>query len=184
LLHSARDRVIVNDQEMYHSAMDDLIGRVRGLATVHSLLSASGWSPVRLSDVATRIINAALQPLARGKRVSVDVPLSPVRVASDQAHNLALVINELATNVAKYACVEKEPSTVQVTFHISLNDCDVVRCEFRDNGPGYPDDVLQLKHHGVGFSLIKHITRRSLRGDLTLDNDGGAVAVIRFQVKV
>ena len=59
-----------------------------------------------------------------------------------------------------------------------------VRCEFRDDGPGYPQDVLQFEHHKVGFDMIQSIVRKSLRGELSLHNDGGAVAAIRFKAKV
>ncbi len=59
----------------------------------------------------------------------------------------------------------------------------MVRFEFRDNGAGYPQDVLQLERHNVGFDLIKNIVRKGLRGKLELYNDHGAVAVVRFPAK-
>ncbi|MCP4542176.1 MAG: GAF domain-containing protein, partial [Chloroflexi bacterium] len=193
LLHSARRRVIVKDQATYRSTMDDLISRVRGLSTVHSMLSASGWAPLRLSHLATEIINSAVQTLPRDNRMSLDVLPSPVRVTSSQAHNLALVLNELATNAVKYAQDEGKHDAARITLRITLDDDTVqaapmvsaspmVRLEFRDDGPGYPQDVLQLERHNVGFDLIKNITRRGLRGELELYNDHGAVAVIRFPV--
>ena len=167
--------------------MDDLIGRVRGLSIVHSMLSASKWAPLPLSDLATKVIYASLKALPRGKRVSVDVTPSPVRVTSDQAHNLALVINELATNTVKYAL--RECDSAQITFQISLDDDPIqavpmVRCEFRDDGPGYPEDALRLERHNVGFDLIQNIVRGSLHGELSLYNDRGAVVVIRFKAQV
>jgi two-component sensor histidine kinase len=55
-----------------------------------------------------------------------------------------------------------------------------VRLELRDDGPGYPEEVLRLERHGVGFDLVQNIVRSSLGGELSLHNDGGAVAVIRF----
>ncbi|MCP4536892.1 MAG: GAF domain-containing protein [Chloroflexi bacterium] len=187
LLYTARTSAKVSDRATYQSTMDDLIGRVRGLSTVHSMLSASEWSPLPLSDLAAKIIYASIKTLPRTKRVSVDVTPSPVRVTSDQAHNLALVINELSTNVIKYALQERD--SARIAFRIAFDEnvtqsAPLVRCEFRDDGPGYPEDVLKMERHNVGFDLIQNIVRGSLRGDLSLYNDRGAVAILRFQTKV
>jgi two-component sensor histidine kinase len=58
-----------------------------------------------------------------------------------------------------------------------------VRLEYRDDGPGYPEDVLRLERCGVGFELVQNVVGRSLRGELSLHNDEGAVAVIRFKAQ-
>ena len=54
--------------------------------------------------------------------------------------------------------------------------------EFRDDGQGYPEDVLSRKRRNIGFELIGNIIRRGLKGELILDNDPGAVTTIRFKV--
>ena len=181
LLYAARNRAKVENQATYQTTMNDLIGRVRGLASVHDMLSESEWTPLHLSSLAEEIISVTLRTLPRDKHVTLNVPASPVRVTSDQAHNLALVINELATNAIKYALGERE--AVCITCRISQNSTTAC-CEFRDDGPGYPDKVLHLERHNVGFDLIQNIVRHNLRGKLSLSNDQGAVAVIQFETEV
>ena len=175
----------VEEQAVYQSIMRDLTSRVQGLATVHSLLSASEWAPLSLSELTTQIIHASLQTLPYDKCISVGVTPSPVRVTSDQAHNLALVINELTTNAVKYGLHER--SAARIAVRIGLDDDDAaartVLFEYRNDGPGYPEEVLRLERHGVGFDLIQNIVRKSLRGELSLHNDHGAVTVIRFKAQ-
>jgi PAS domain S-box-containing protein len=180
LLYAERRRAGMEDQSAYQSIMQDLINRVQGLATVHSLLSTSGWTPLLLSDLTTQVIRSSLQMLPRDKGVSVEVTPSPVRVTPDQAHDLALVINELATNTVKHALRERD--IAHITVRIALED-DTVRFEFRDDGPGYPEEVLQLERQNVGLDLIQNMVRKGLRGELSLHNDHGAVAVIQFKAK-
>jgi two-component sensor histidine kinase len=60
---------------------------------------------------------------------------------------------------------------------------DTVLLEFRDDGPGYPEEALQLERHDVGLDLVQNMVRKSLRGELSLRNDHGAVAVIQFEAK-
>ncbi len=181
LLYVARDHVAVTDRATYLATMNDLIGRVRGLATAHDLLSASKWTPLQLSDLVSRIIHVSLEALPRDKQVSVRVSPSPICVTADQAHQLALVIGELTTNTAKHAL--KARAQAQITVRITREGDDTV-CEFRDDGPGYTPDVLQSERHNVGFDLIHNIARNGLRGSLTLRNERGAVAVIRFPTQV
>ncbi len=182
LLHLEQEYAKIADQAAYEVIMQSLTTRLSGLATVHSLLSASEWAPLPLSDLAGQVIKSATQIRPSDKQVLVDALPSPVRVTPDQAHNLALVINELATNTIEHALPGRNEARISV--RIALEDdglaSHAILFEYRDDGPGYPEDVLRLERHAVGFDLIKNLTRRNLRGELSLRNDEGAVAVIRF----
>jgi PAS domain S-box-containing protein len=178
LLYAERRYASAEDQVTYQSIIENMSNRVQGLAVVHSLLSASEWAPLSLSEVTAQVLRYSLQRLPRDKSISVDVSPSPVRVTPDQAHDLALVINELATNTVKHALQERD--AVQITVRIGLED-DTVRFEFRDDGPGYSEEVLQLERHNVGFYLMQRVVRATLRGELALHNDRGAVTTLRFQ---
>ena len=162
---------------MFRSLCKDLAGRVQGLATAHNLLSSAGWSSVRLTDLATQVIHAALQIIPPDHRVSVQVSPSPIRVPSDQASTLASVINELATNTIKHGQRGKQVSSISV--RVEEND-GLILFEFRDNGPGYTEPILDEEHYNVGLHLVTNLVRRDLRGEVTLRNDHGAVTRIQF----
>ena len=180
LLYAERSRTETEDQAVVQSIIRNLINRVLSLTSVHSLLSASEWAPLPLSELTAQVIHSSLQMLPPSKHISVDITPSPVQVTPDQAHSLALVINELATNTAKHALQERD--TAHIAVGITRED-DTVRFEYRDDGPGYPQEVLQLERDSVGFDLIQRLVCRDLRGELSLHNDGGAVTVIRFKAQ-
>jgi two-component sensor histidine kinase len=177
LLILEQGRAGVDNQATYQAIMQDLINRIHGLAAVHRLLSAAGWSPLLLSELTGQVINSALQIIPLDKNVSVDVSSSTVRVAPKEANNLALAINELVTNSAKYAWPTCQ--TGHISVHIDQVD-DWVIFEFRDDGVGYPEEVLHLKHHNIGLELLQTLIGHGLRGEITLSNDNGAIAAIRF----
>ncbi len=178
LIYAERYHARVDDQATYQAIIQDLVGRVQGLATVHTLLSATNWAPLPINELVGRVIHASLQTIPTDKRVSVDVSPSSVEITPKQANNLALIINELVTNSVKYAL--SEPNTGQITVRITQEDASVC-LEFRDNGPGYPKEVLYLQHHNVGMYLVQTLVRQDLEGELTLRNDQGAVTHIRFK---
>ena len=155
----------------------DLAGRVQGLAMAHNLLSAAGWSSVKLTDLATEVIHSTLQILPPDQRVSVHVSSSSIQVTPDQANTLALVINELATNTIKHG--QRGKQTPSISVRIEENDGQIV-FEFRDNGPGYPEPILDEEHYNVGLNLVTNLVLRDLRGEVTLHSDQGAVTRIQF----
>jgi len=179
LLYAEQRYAQAEAQAAYQSIIGDMVNRLHGLATVHSMLSASEWAPLRLNELASQIIRSSWQTLPHDRRLSVDVSPSPVMVTADQAHNLALVINELATNTIKHAM---QRDTAQITVRIGL-DGDKILFEFRDDGPGYPEDVLHLEHYSAGLDLAQNIVRKSLRGALSLHNDRGAVTTIQIKAE-
>ena len=182
LLEIEQGRGGVDHEAAYRAIMDDLINRIHGLATVHRLLSASQWSPLLLSEIAEQVIASTLNALPREKFVSVEVSPTSVRVAAKQANNLALVFNELTTNSIKYAWPDRQAGQVMVRFdhQEGPDSTGTIVLEFRDDGVGFPDEMLRLEGHHMGWRLIQTIVGRGLGGELCLRNDGGAVTTIRF----
>ncbi|MBN1582799.1 MAG: GAF domain-containing protein, partial [Anaerolineae bacterium] len=182
LLYARQRHTERTDRGGYEGMMSNLINQVQGLATVHSMLSAVEWAPLRLSELVAQVARGSLRALPPNKRLSINVSPSPVRVSAKQANSLALVINELVTNSVKYAMAERD--TGCITIDIEQQDAGeqgTVLFEYRDDGPGYPEPVTAFKQHDVGLYLIEAIVRGDLRGELSLHNDCGAVTRIRFQ---
>ena len=177
LLYAERRHSGIEDQVTFQAIMQDLITRVQGLATAHTLLSAAEWAPLSLSELARQIIASALQILPPDQWVSIEVSPSSVRVTPQQANHLALVINELTINTVKYAVLEGQ--TTHITVRID-GEGGMVLFEFRNSGPDYPPEVLSLERHNVGIYLIQNIVHKGLRGELALRNDSGAVTILRF----
>jgi PAS domain S-box-containing protein len=178
LLYAEKRHAGVEEHPTYQLILTDLISRVQGMAAVHSMLAASEWKPLLLTELTSRIIHSVLHTLPKGKRITVSVCKSPARVTPDQARHLTLVINELTTNTVKHSLSQREQAHIDVRI---ASNGDRIRLTFRDNGPGYPDDVINLERYDVGFNLIQKIVQRNLEGDLLLYNDGGAVTQIGFR---
>jgi two-component sensor histidine kinase len=177
LLHLEQRHMNDEARTIYQTIMQDLISRVHGLATVHRLLSAADWSPILLSELVTKVVHSALQALPLDKSVSVEVQPTSIQVAPKLTNSLALLINELTTNTIKYAWPATESGRIIVHMENIGNE---ILLEFRDDGPGYPEEVLRLEQYNVGWELIQTLVQQGLQGQVTLHNDNGAVTTIRF----
>ena len=162
----------------------DLQDRIRGLVTVHDLLSAAQWSPLPLDRLVTEVIRATLNssPIRHKIKVSIRPAAEPLSITPYQATGLALVVNELTTNSIKHVFSGRsQGGHIDVQITTGQDDRDVT-LRFRDDGPGWPDDVLRGAHEDVGLNIIRMTVRSPLRGQLALSNDGGAVATITFRL--
>jgi len=162
--------------------IDDIISRINSLSTVHSLLSASKWEPLNLPDLCYDLVERIVESISVKRSVSIEITPGDITVNSTQAHNLALVINEIITNSIKYAQSAKEK--LLITIEIK-SDRKNIYLMIKDNGIGFSQSFLDsnFKNTGIGFELIFGIVKESLGGTVSVKNDNGAVFNIVFKEK-
>lgn len=178
LISMEQNRANVNTHAEYQQVMKSLTSKIRGLATAHHLLSSNEWADLSLAELIRQVTSSVLRSLPVGKNVSFEVVSpAPVYIPSSAANNLALVINELVTNAIKYAWPER--SSGRLIVHVEQQDATIT-IQFADDGIGYPHTVLNLKQHNLGWELMQTIIKRGLNGEISLRNEQGAVAIIRF----
>ncbi|MBN2442172.1 MAG: GAF domain-containing protein [Spirochaetales bacterium] len=163
----------------YSRFLDDLIQRIGGLASVHKLLSDTRWEPLSLKTLLNHIIQSSLKMHTPGGNIELKIDVSDILITPNQAHNLSIVINELVTNIIKHGIDENKEPRIIVSATLENN---TVKLTFCDNGPGFPENVLNLEEHNMGFDLIKNIVKKNLRGELMLSNTPGALVEIRFKI--
>ena len=178
LFSTVRRHAGLKKYSISHMLMTDMINRVKGLRTVHKLLSDFEWKPLPLSELVHQLVYAYLKALAPEKQVSVDVPPSSVRILPEQTDSLSLVLYELVSNTVKHALVDRDSGALSV--YIDRED-ETICIEFHDDGPGCPDDALTSEEPNLGFYLIQKIVSKDLHGELELYNDNGTVVRIRFK---
>jgi two-component sensor histidine kinase/HAMP domain-containing protein len=177
VLHLEEGRAITRHEGAVAEILQEMESRIRSLATVHALLSGVEWQPLPLHELCQRLLRSSLGEAREPPTLRVES--SSVRVDAGRAHNLALVLNELATNTLKYGRPAEGPIEVDVAIAVAGEE---VQLTYRDHGPGFPGPVVEFAPAaaGTGLQLIRGIVESSLAGTLELSNDGGAVTVIRF----
>ena len=113
----------LNDGADLQTVFGGLQSRIRGLITVHELLSAAQWSSLSLVTLVREVIQAALQGSPISHKIEVTVTTEaeggarwgrPILVASRQATGLTLILNELTTNSAKHAFAGRDRGRIEV----------------------------------------------------------------------
>ncbi|MFH2122278.1 MAG: PAS domain S-box protein [Pseudomonadota bacterium] len=183
MLNMERDQAESKEQADLCSTLDDLVARIRGMSTVHSLLSANQWQPLPLSHLCQRIIGDTLAFLLPKGQKNIRVDACDALINNLQAHHLALVLNELTTNSAKHGLANKE--SVMISVRISPLDNGAMQITYRDNGPGYPPEILDgtMDRAGIGMRIMEGIIQANFHGKVELKNDNGAVTSFTMQLE-
>ena len=177
LFHLRKLKINSEDLGSYQKVVQDIGNQIQGLVQVHKMLSSTHWAPILLSDLTRSMITANLALVGSDKKVEINVVPSNLRIDAKQANNLAMIINELATNSIKYAFVKNKIG--RITVNMSSRD-NFIEFEYRDNGPGFPEKVLKKEQYNLGFDLIQSTICHNLDGEFSIYNDRGAVTFLKF----
>lgn len=163
------------------SALKASQARIEAVAHVHRRLYTSGdISSVAMDEYLEGLINElgqSLAPLGAGSpRLVLDV--TPLRVSTDQAVSLGVVVTELVTNAVKYAYPTGRGGEIRVTLRKDGEHRAVLTVE--DDGPGLGDG--KAKGTGLGGKIIAAMAsglRSAVKYD---DSDGGVRARLAFDL--
>jgi two-component sensor histidine kinase len=165
------------NKEVQHQ-LSQASSRVTAIARAHNRL-------YRTDEFTTLDLGAYLSDLCAdfceatpGCEIYVAAP-EHIVLSTDRAITVALLINELITNIAKYAYPE---GNCRAWVSVSRQG-GVVTLSVRDEGVGLPPAVDETTSTGLGMRLIGAFTRQ-LNGSVEVKrNDPGTEFVISFEVE-
>jgi len=123
----------------------------------------------------------------QAKDLEVKRRIDELYLPTDTMIPLALILNELLTNSFKYAFrkseVSKKSSKDELfhrSIHLEITSKDgKILLLYKDNGLGYPNEVIDGSTTGVGMRLIRSLSNQ-VKGVLELSNSGGAITRIEM----
>ncbi len=168
------------DDPAAKEALADTERRIQAIAQVHRRLYTAG-------DVESVAMDEYLDAIVEELQATWSTPVAPrtimleaqaVRVHTDKAVSLGVIVNELVSNACKYAYAEGTSGEVRVRF--SQQDEKSFRLEVEDDGCGLGDGAP--RGTGLGSKLIAAMAK-SLAATLEYDTQHRgcrAVLVARF----
>jgi two-component sensor histidine kinase len=106
--------------------------------------------------------------------VAVHIEAAEGSLSNESAMPLALILNELLTNAAKYGATPAGGATIRVGL---VEEEAQFRLWVHDEGPGF--SLASAKQSG-GLGLITGLARQ-LRGSFSVESAGGAACTVRFE---
>jgi len=136
------------------AALDDTQRRIAAIAQVHRrLYTSSSVEAVDMADYLASLVEELSETWSNSDiahRISLDA--EPVRLATDKAVAIGIIVTELVTNACKYAYPAGAGGEVRIA--LSGADGDGFRLLVEDDGCGMPASG-EIKGTGLGTKLIK-----------------------------
>ena len=155
-------------------ALNDVASRVNVISTVHNHLQLSRHEGlIDMSEYVPKLSKALHEALCGPRPIAMQATADPVELVPEKALAVGLIVNELITNVFKYAFTSDVPGHIRVELSRDNSDVQVT---VTDDGVGCPD-----KKSGLGTRLIT-VFATQLNGNAVWEDaaGGGCRAVVRF----
>lgn len=168
------------DTETMRLIFDNLT-RIRSISLVHQLLSQEDVKHVSLVHMGRKVVEMVIQ-LSNSSQKSFlyEIYGDDVKVSSQKATALALIINELTTNSIKHGFSDRLNGLISIT--ITQIGQGRAAIEFSDNGVGLPDKFDIDKCGSLGLQLVSNLVKDDLNGVFTLSSGNGTTAKMEFSI--
>jgi two-component sensor histidine kinase len=143
------------------SAFRESINRINSIALVHDLLARQGLEETDAAELIDRISNLLVSSLAEpGRRIHLSLLADPLPVSSDQATQLALIVNELIQNSMSHAFSASDEGWIRMELQATPQEVTLV---YQDSGPGFEP---QEENSHLGLQIVRTLVQNGLRGEL------------------
>jgi two-component sensor histidine kinase len=162
-------------------ALDDTERRIQAIAQVHRrLYTSNDVESVDMQEYLGALIDEIGETLAsEAGRRTLRLIADPIRMATDRAVSLGVIVTELVTNACKYAYPPEASGEVRVALSSDGDDRFVLAVE--DDGCGMTENA-PARGTGLGTRLIKAMAQ-SLHAAVEYDpGHRGVRAMLRAEV--
>lgn len=112
------------------------------------------------------------------KKITYNINTNGVVLDIDTSIPLGLIINELLTNIYKYAFINRDAGIV--TINLQQKNDQELELHIADNGVGLPQNFDIHTLNSLGVKLIKGLSNQ-LKGTIRFENNNGTHCFINFK---
>ena len=134
------------------------IGRLRAMASAHELLAHRSTGVLNIQKAVDGVLGAWI----KDDSGQLELNGESIQLPSEAATPICLVLNELATNAAKYGALSNEKGVVRLGW-----SCDETSLSLEWSETGGPPVVGEPVERGLGLDLIEGLIRHQLQGIVT-----------------
>lgn len=151
--------------------LQDAIGRVQSIASVHDLLSDETRLSGATIDAIARLVADELKITLIPPSLSVKFSIEPtdVIVPTRQATVLALLFNELISNSIEHGFAGLNQGHIRIR---TWKTGDLVTIEVKNDGNALPPGFEPNSNSGIGLRIVQRMVESDLKGEFTLEPHG------------
>ena len=147
------------------SVLQDCATRVRAVSRIHGMLSTStDLKEMQIGDYVSQLVYELASNFSIDEsRVEINLDLEEIRLDADVLVPFALILNELVTNVFKYAFVNKAKGSLEIS--LSTDKENKIELIVKDNGAGLPEGFKIDQTKSMGMKIVTSLVEQ-IEGEL------------------
>ncbi|MEO5359673.1 MAG: PAS domain S-box protein [Nitrospirota bacterium] len=166
--------------EGYKNILKDTQSRIQSISLVHEkLYNTEKLSQVNIKEYIYSLVKDLFIFFTVDRdKINVNFEVPDIHVGIDTAIPCGLIINELFTNIIKYAFKGRDRG--EISIRLSEAGLDMLELIIGDNGVGMPEGIEIGKTKSLGLKVVT-ILSKQLRGTVEIDRGGGTRFILRFK---
>lgn len=159
------------------SALKDATGRVQSMMVLYDKLYRSDdFKDLSLREYISPIVDEIIDNFPNKAMVKIIKNIDDALIDSKIFTNLGIIINEIITNIMKYAFKGRKEGVITISAAVNDNRLKLI---IEDDGIGMPESFDDKSGGGFGLELVAMMAR-SLRGTIRFDRDNGTKFILDF----
>lgn len=161
------------------TALLDSIVRVQSMRIIYDkLLLTKDYHDISFKSYVESLLDSIATVYALGKNITIEKRIMDFTIVSQKAISVGIIINELLTNVYKYAFPDRDNGWVSIT----VDKADtVVTLVVHDNGIGIDERLRPMESPGLGLTIVRMLVEQ-LKGTYRVIHDDGTKSVIELEL--
>ncbi len=159
-------------------ALEDAGSRVQSMMVLYEkLYKSANFNEVSIKEYLPDLVDQIIDNFPNSGSLGIEKHIEDFVLDAKVLSNLGLIVNELLTNIMKYAFVGRENGKIGVSA--SLRG-DRVRLIIEDDGDGMPEGIDFKNSTGFGLMLVGILTDQ-LGGTIRIERGKGTRIILEFR---
>jgi two-component sensor histidine kinase len=174
LLHLHENSI---DDKVTISALKDAGRRIESMMVLYDKLYRSeNFKVISLKNYIPSLAEEIISHFPNSASVKIETKIDDFTLDISKLQALGIIINELLTNMMKYAFVGREQGLISISAFLKESR---VTIEIQDNGVGMPETIDFKSSKGFGMQLVSMLTEQ-IRGRIRIERGGGTKFILEF----
>ncbi|MFW5751757.1 MAG: PAS domain-containing sensor histidine kinase [bacterium] len=160
-------------------ALQESISRVQSIRVLYDkLLIDKDYRDVSIRSYMESLIDSLVAVFPESKNVTIEKKITDFTLNSRKVIPVGIIVNELLTNIFKYAFKGRDEGRILVKLDKKENH---VTLTIQDDGVGIDEGIDANKSPGFGLTIVRMLAQQ-LKGTYTVENDKGTRSILEFEI--
>ncbi len=162
------------------AALKDAESRVQSMIVLYNkIFISANFLEISIKEYFLTFIDDIVNLFPNKNFIKLEKYLDDFKINSKQLFPLGIIINELLTNIMKYAFIDRSEGLIVVSIK-KKDACAIISIE--DNGNGLPEFVSFEESTGFGLMLVGLLVNQ-LDGTIKIERINGTKIILEFNLQ-